>query len=328
MTIDPVTKPGIIVVGSNMVDLISYLERQPRQGETVFGRKFFQGFGGKGANQACMAALLGGHVEIVTCIGDDLFGAGWSAHFRDFGVGTRHMTTVEGIHSGVASIWVETDGANRIVLGAGANTHLQQSHVEHALGALFGERTWEVVLCQLEVSQGSIAQAFKMGRQKGAVNILNPGPAAPLEDDVLALSDWLLPNETELRLLAGEMYGLKDDDDLLLAKKFAEKSGINLVVTLGERGAFLILREDAGRSTHFPAPSVDAADTTGAGDSFAGAFAYGIAAGWSPAKSVEVAVVVSADSVRRPGTAASYPRGDALRRLVNGTAREPEHASN
>lgn len=324
MQVDPVTRPGIVVVGSNMVDLISYLERQPQQGETVFGRKFFQGFGGKGANQACMAALLGGQVEIVTCIGDDLFGPGWSAHFEEFGVGTRHMKTVEGIHSGVASIWVEADGANRIVLGAGANTHLEERHVERSLDHLFGERAWDVVLCQLEVSQASIAQAFATGRKKGAVNILNPGPAAPLRDDILLSTDWLLPNETELRLLAGEMYGLVDEDDLRLAQKFAEKSGIGLVVTLGGRGAVLIRRGEACRPLHLPAPAVDVADTTGAGDCFAGAFAYGIAAGWDPVKAVKVAIAVSADSVRRSGTAASYPRGEALGLLVGGAAREPE----
>jgi ribokinase len=305
-------KPRVTVVGSNMVDLLSYLDRFPAAGETVFGKGFAQGFGGKGANQAVMAALLGAHVDMVTCVGDDIFGPKWIDHFKSFGVATDHVSAMSGIYSGVAAIWVEQSGGNRIVLGAGANDRLSPALVDKAFDKI--ERT-DVVLSQLEVSQAAIARGFEHGRRRAAVTILNPGPAAPIEPSLLALTDWLLPNETELRLLADEMFGLRDEDDLALGRKFVAKTGIQLIITLGERGAVHIDPGSVNGSDILPAPKVRAVDTTGAGDAFAGAFAYGIAAGLPPARCISLAVAISADSVTKPGTSVSYAKGAALEAL-------------
>ncbi|MFU0507820.1 PfkB family carbohydrate kinase [Pseudaminobacter sp. NGMCC 1.201702] len=167
----------ITVVGSNMVDLVSYLHRVPERGETVFGRSFDQGFGGKGANQAVMAALLGGQVDIVTCVGDDLFGPKWFDHFREHGVGINHVSTIAGIYSGVAAIWVEPTGDNRIVLGSGANDHLTPSLVDKAFDDIDATH---VVLSQLEIPQPAIVRGFVHARARGAATVLNPGPAAAL----------------------------------------------------------------------------------------------------------------------------------------------------
>lgn len=306
--------PKITVVGSNMVDLASYLDSFPALGETVFGRSFVQGFGGKGANQAVMAAHLGADVDIVTCVGDDLFNPGWFEHFRACGVGTRHISTISGIHSGVAAIWVEPAGDNRIVLGAGANQHLSVRHVDDAFAAI---QATDLVLSQLEVPQAAVRQGFRHGRDRGATTILNPGPAAALDEGLLELTDWLLPNETELRILAARMFDMTDDDDVRLAARFAEASGVRVVVTLGGRGAAFA---DPGRRGSTPmlfeAPQVCVVDTTGAGDAFAGGFSFGIASGMTPEQSIRIAITVSADSVTKPGTAASYASGTVLQALL------------
>jgi ribokinase len=302
--------PAITVVGSNMVDLLSYLDRCPQPGETVFGRNFVQGLGGKGANQAVMAALLGARVRMVTCVGRDAFTAAWLEHFAAHRIDAAHVDVIDGVHSGTASIWVSSSGENMIVLGAGANAQLDRARVARAFAS---DLQVDVVLSQLEVAQPAIAEGFLHGRRLGAINVLNPGPAAPLDRDLLPLIDWLLPNQTELRLLAYTMCGLSAADDLELAQRLADALGIQIVVTLGARGAGWA----SPGSTPFEvaAPVVAVVDTTGAGDAFAGTFAYALGAGMGARDAVRVAVAVSADSVTRAGTAVSFSRDAALLRL-------------
>ena len=154
----------VMVVGSSMVDLLSYLERFPAAGETIFGRSFSMGFGGKGANQAVMAALLGAKVSMVNCVATDVFGDLTVKNFEGFGIDVRCVDRAEGTYSGVASIWVEPDGQNRIVLGAGANEALTPERVDRAFDELPAPR---VVLCQFEVPQPAIVRAFERGREAG-----------------------------------------------------------------------------------------------------------------------------------------------------------------
>jgi ribokinase len=225
--------PAITVIGSNMVDLVSYLERHPEPGETVFGRHFAQGFGGKGANQAVMASLLGADVRMVTCLGRDRFTQAWMDHFAAHDIDANHVTIVEDEHCGVASIWVSPSGENQIVLGSGANRRLAPEMAGRALDG----RPVDVVLSQLEVPQSTILEGFRRGRSLGAVTILNPGPAAPLEPALLEVADWLLPNETELRLIASSLQLPDASDVVALARASSALLDINIVVTLGARGA-------------------------------------------------------------------------------------------
>lgn len=311
------TGAAITVVGSNMVDLMSYLDRFPQPGETVRGRAFARGFGGKGANQAVMAALLGARVRMVTCLGDDDHAAAWMAHFAAHGIDASGVATADGVHCGVASVWIAPDGENRIVLGMGANDRLSAGHVARAVAG----RPADVVLAQLEVPQAAIAAGFAAGRAQGAVTILNPGPAAALDADLVRLTDWLLPNETELRFVADALGVPARDDDVALAAALAGRLGIDVVVTLGSRGAAWA-RPGAAPVT-VAAPAVAAVDTTGAGDAFAGGFAHALGAGLAVVDAVRLAVAVSADSVTRPGTAASFSRGAALQALVRGVLADP-----
>ena len=301
-TADP---PRIAVVGSTMIDLIAYTPRIPDAGETLVGDSFQMGFGGKGANQAVMARLLGAEVMMVNCLGQDRYGDMTLENFASFGIDTTHVGRVPGA-SGVAPIWVEPDGTNRIIIIPGANHALTPDDARRAIESWPGGG---VVLGQLEIPQHVTAAGFGMGRARGATTVLNPAPAAPLDDELLASADWLIPNEVEFAAISGA----DAHDDRAMAG-FAAGTGTRLVVTLGARGAALV-RSD-GSVVRLSAPAVDAADTTGAGDAFVGAFAYGLAAGLDEVTAVGLGIACASDSVTRPGTQSSFPGEAAAGRLL------------
>jgi ribokinase len=302
--------PWLTVVGSTMIDLVTYTARMPERGETVLGDRFAQGFGGKGANQAVMARLLGAEVAMVNALGDDGYGDETLANFARYGIDTGHVRRVPG-SSGVAPIWVEPDGSNRIIIVPGANRGMLP---DDGVAAVLAQERIDAVIGQFEIDQEVTAAAFGAARKRGTVTILNPAPGAPVSPALAAVTDWMIPNETEFAILA-RTAGLPDDvDDLDAIARASEAFGCGLVVTLGERGAALAgVRGDV---TTLPAPSVDAVDTTGAGDAFVGAFAYGLAAGWDEVDAIRVACAIAADSVRRPGTQASFPDAARCREIV------------
>ena len=303
-------RPAIAVVGSCNVDLVTYSSRIPGPGETVIGDGFAMGFGGKGANQAVMAARLGGAVWMVGRVGDDPYGEMTLANFETQGVGTRYLARVPG-SSGVAPIWVEPDGTNRIIVIGGANNALSPDDAAAAIDTL--DRV-DVVLGQLESPQAATAAAFNAAVARGAVTILNPAPAALLDAMLLAATDWLIPNEVEFAALAA---GEAPTDASMLA--FAARLGRRLVVTLGASGAALVTAD--GRVQRVAADAVEALDSTGAGDAFVGAFGYGLAAGLRELDAVRLGVACATDSVTRPGTQSSFPnevRSQELLRSIAG----------
>jgi ribokinase len=290
-------QPRICVVGSTMIDLICYTGRVPQAGETIQGDDFQLGFGGKGANQAVMARLLGAEVAMVNSLGDDVFGDMTMRNFETHGIDTTHVARVPG-SSGVATIWVETDGTNRIICVCGANCAMLPDDAADAIRAL---APLDVVVGEFEVPQPVTAAAFSAARAIGAVTILNPAPAADMLPALLTVTDWVIPNEGEFARLAGST----EATDAEIAA-FAARTGTRLVVTLGERGACLLGRD--GVVQRVPAPTVTAVDTTGAGDAFVGAFAYGLAKGLDELDAVRLGVRCASDSVQRPGTQSSFPR--------------------
>lgn len=287
-------QPCIAVVGSTMIDLVAYVPQVPTSGETLVGDSFQMGFGGKGANQAVMASLLGADVTMVNCLGDDSYGEMYRENFARFGIDTSHVQTVPGA-SGVASIWVEADGSNRIIIIPGANHALT---IEQASDAIRSLDRLEVVIGQFEIPQTVTTAAFATARQRGSTTILNPAPAADLEEELLANTDWLILNETEFALLAGE----QPTDAAIL--EFWKRTGTRLVVTLGKQGVAMVT--PASKVERFSAQTVTAVDTTGAGDAFVGAFAYGLASGLDDIASVQLGMDRATDSVTRPGTQTSY----------------------
>jgi ribokinase len=293
---DGTGRPAIAVVGSTMIDLVAYTERIPDAGETLVGDRFEMGFGGKGANQAVMARLLGADVAMVTCLGSDAYGDMTLRNFSSFGINTTYIHRADG-SSGVAPIWVEPDGTNRIIIVPGANDALTEDQAADAVHSL---EDVSVVLGQLEIPQRVTAAGFRAAREMGAKTILNPAPAAPLDPELLAHTTWLIPNEIEFGLLARQSA----TKDQALAD-FAAETGVRLMVTLGEQGVALVSEE--GEVIRINATVRDAVDTTGAGDAFVGAFAFGLANGMDEMDSIRLGNSCAGESVTETGTQTSFP---------------------
>ena len=312
MTAPEPRPPSIWVVGSTMVDLITYGPRPPLAGETIFGDRFDLGTGGKGANQAVMCARLGADVTMVNAVGDDVFGTMTIEALRAEGVDVRHVARVEGASTGAAPIFVEPDGTNRIVVVPGANARMDPAAAATAIAAA---ATLDVVVGQLEIPQRVTAAAFRAARERGAMTILNPAPAAAIEQELLAATDWLVPNEVEVEHLAATLglpSGRPTDGATVAAIQAA--TGTGLVVTLGAAGAIGLGRD--GSLIRVPAPVVDAVDTTGAGDAFVGGLAVALAGGADLEQALRAACALASDSVRRPGTQLSFPPAANARRIL------------
>ena len=287
-----------------MMDMVAYAERLPRAGETIHGRSFSLGFGGKGANQAVMCSLLGAEVSMVACIGTDLFGDLTLENFAGFSVRTEAISRIPDVSSGVAPIWVDDSGSNRIIIIGGANDHMSVEDVDAGL-RLAGET--DVILCQLEIPVECVERAFTHAQSVGSIAVLNPAPMVQIEPHVLKLADWIIPNETELRELAGLVLAEPADSVEAAAQAVVEELGSNLVITLGEQGA-LLSQQGVEAVERVDAPVVEAIDTTGAGDAFVGAFCYELALGAHPQTAARMASACAASSVTRRGTQSSFPR--------------------
>ncbi|HET7829132.1 MAG TPA: ribokinase [Candidatus Limnocylindrales bacterium] len=300
--------PSILVVGSTMIDLIAYADVIPEAGQTVVGRDFRMGFGGKGANQAVAAARLGARVSMVNCVGEDSYGEDTLRNFEEQGVDTAWVRRVPG-SSGVAPIWVDSAGMNRIICVPAAN---DATSPELAVAAFEGIRP-NLVVAQFETPQSTTAAVFAAARAAGVPTVLNPAPAAPIEDAVLAATDWLVPNEHEFALIGGGTLdgdAASEDEHM---RELANRLGVSLVVTLGERGAAIL--PAGGAVSRVSAPAVRALDTTGAGDAFVGAFVVGLASGWSAEDAARLGCAFAADSVTRHGTQSSFASRDEAARM-------------
>ncbi len=216
------------------------------------------------------------------------------------------MARVEG-SSGVAPIWVEAGGQNRIIVVPGANDKVDPDQAVEAIRSMSGVRA---VIGQLEIPQRVTLAAFRAAGDVGATTLLNPAPAAPLDPELLAATDWLIPNEHELALVAGAPIDPEDDRALAAA---AARLGPRLVVTLGSKGA-AVVRD--GQVERLPAVEVASVDSTGAGDAFVGAFAYGLAAGLDERTAVSLGIACASDSVTRHGTQSSYASPEQAREIV------------
>jgi ribokinase len=295
----------IVVVGSMMIDQITYCERVPADGETLLADRYEQGFGGKGANQAVMAARLGADVALIGCVGDDDLGRATIDNLDTNGVDAGCVRRIADRNTGVAPIWVDGAGANRILIAPGANRALDASIVADGFA---GRTQVAIVLAQLETPQSATYEAFRIARRRGAVTILNPAPAAAIDPGLLAVTDWLIPNESEYEVL----FGSRPEREAVAADGPSRPYG--LVVTLGAAGALVAA---AGATTLVSAPPAAlVADTTGAGDAFVGAFAVGLAGGLDPVDAARLGCFAGSLSVRRPGTQRSFPSRDEIEHVI------------
>ena len=283
----------ICVIGSSNIDQIAYTKNIPADGETLFGDSFQMGFGGKGANQAVMAGLLGADVYMITCLGDDVYKEMTINNYEANNVNTDHIQLVKGA-SGVAPIWVDATGQNRIIVIPGANNEID---AQKAISSIEEIGDISVLVGHCEIPMEVNHKVFQYAKSNSVTTIFNPAPAKKLEREFLEHISWLIPNENEFELISG----MEPNDENFL--KFNEEIPCNLIVTLGEKGAVLV---DENKTHYFDAPSVNAIDTTGAGDSFIGTFAYELSESNSPESCIKKAVEKASQSVTRKGTQSSY----------------------
>jgi ribokinase len=291
--------PRIVVVGSANIDLVTYTDNFPRPGETIFGREFSLGFGGKGANQAVAARLCGADTAMVARVGDDLFGPATIRNFADRGIDVTHVNITPGVSSGVAPIFVESSGQNRIWVVKGANDRLSPADVAAAADVI--ERADYVVL-QLEVPLETVFYTLRFARSRGIRTILNPAPAQPLDLEAAAFADYVTPNETEAEALAGVPVASLDDARAC-AQQLLDHGLSRVVITLGANGCLLATADGMQHVPPFPVTPID---TTGAGDAFTGSLACFLAEGCPEPEALSRANLYAALSTLGPGTQKSF----------------------
>ncbi len=291
---------NIAVIGSNMVDLIAYITRMPQKGETLEAPDFKMGCGGKGANQAIVAARLGSEVLMLTRVGNDIFADNTLANFKQNGIDTCYVLKTDA-SSGVAPIFVDPESNNSIIIVKGANNLLTPNDIQMAAEDI---KQCQLIVLQLEIPTQTVYEAIRLGAESGIPVLLNPAPAQPdLVLDKVKTCEFIVPNETELSLLTG--MPVDSEADIHNAAAALRDAGVkNVIVTMGKRGV-LWLSED-GREQYFPPIVVNAKDTTGAGDAFIGCFSSVYVKYGDVAKAITIANHYAADSVTRLGTQTSY----------------------
>jgi ribokinase len=292
-------RPRIAVVGSANVDLTTFSERFPKPGETIFGQTFDLGFGGKGANQAVAARLCGADVFMVARVGDDLFGPSTIKNFEKLGIDATHVRQVAGVSSGVAPIFVDPSGQNRIIVVKGANDLLKPADVDAAANTL---KSADCIVLQFEIPLETVYYTIQFARRNGIRCILNPAPAQPVDLAAVVDLDYFVPNESEAETISGMPVRNIDDAKRCAAKLLA--SGIRrVIITLGANGSLLA---DSEGMEHVSAFRVKSVDSTGAGDAFIGSFATFLGEGLEEREAVKRANLYAGLSTTGVGTQKSF----------------------
>ena len=303
-------KPRILVVGSFVMDVIAATEQVPGPGQTVYGKAFHMAPGGKGANQALQCARLGAEVTMVGCVGDDLFGQQLLEPLRDAGMDISHVVVRKGIHSGVGHVTLEVtehSAQNRIVVIPGANQTLKVEEVAWIQEAV---SDFDLVLLQLEVPVEVNRAVARWAREAGVTVILNPAPATELDDELLSLVSYLIPNEQEASQethlpLRVDRTGPKDGDLRAIAAALRNRGVEHVIITLGGYGSAVA---EAEGPRYIPCVRMEhVADPTAAGDSFVGALAAALSVGLEQDEALTFASYTAAITVSRLGAMPSLP---------------------
>ncbi len=293
-------KPLITVIGSYAVGMTMSASRFPLPGETVLGRGFQQLHGGKGSNQAIAVARMGGNPLFVSGVGADGFGAAALAMLQHEKVDTTFVKQVRDFPTGVGFVIVDdATGNNEIVIDFGANNAVFPEDIEE-LEHIIAKS--EIVLLQLEINRFAVERAIDVASELRKTIILNPAPYQALPESILKKVTYLIPNETEASMILNTKPGKENGKSL--AAMLRERFGLSAIVTLGENGAFLCTDTC---EAHIPGIPVKAIDTTGAGDTFCGAFAVSLSEGKPLWDAVAFANRAAALSVTKAGVVPSIP---------------------
>ena len=300
----------IVILGVFVADTAYRAERQPRMGETILGESFKLGPGGKGSNQSVAAARAGGEVHFITRLGRDPFADMALKTWADAGV-VPEVTQHEDSYTGAAYIFVEsTSGNNAIIVAPGAASTISPDDIEARRDLIEGAA---VFVTQLEQPMDAAVRALEIAHAAGVKTILNPAPAAEIAPEILALCDFVTPNESEAEGITGVPVA-SVEDATRAAGVFLERGVKAAIITLGENGA---LYRDSQRVLHVPAYNAGPVlETTGAGDAFNGAFATALAAGTDPVEAVRFGCAAAGISVTRLGTAPSMPSREEILALL------------
>ncbi len=294
---------GIVILGSSNTDMVLYVPEIPKPGQTVRGKNFTINGGGKGANQAVATsrAVDGNcYVYFIACVGSDSFAENSKILYKENGINTDYIFTIDGQPSGSALIFVADSGENTIGISSGANAMLSEEYVERSKLIL---QDADYLLTQLESPLESIQSAFKIAHESGTKIILNPAPAVKLPSEVLSIVDYITPNQSETQFYTGIMP--VDEGTASAAAAEFHRMGIeHVVITMGSQGAYY---SSLSVKKMIPARKVEPVDTVAAGDTFNGAFVAGMAMGKSEVDALIFASTAAALAVTRKGAQISTP---------------------
>lgn len=309
---------NIYVLGSINVDLVISAPIFPKQGETIHGKDFLINSGGKGANQAVAAKKLGANVHLIGAVGNDEFKDIALKVIRSSGVNTESVF-VKDAKTGVAMI-IKHEGDNRIILDSGSNILISR---EDLVQGLKGAREGDVFISQFEVNMDVVYEGLKIAKSLKMVTILNPAPAALIKDEAYKDIDYLVINQSEAELLTN-IYPKSFEDTKEVFNFFKKKGLKNLIVTLGSKGSVYLGHEVFKTEAY----KIITVDTTGAGDSFIGAFAYGLVNDLSPNETLKIANATSALVCLRPGAQRAMPSLNEVEKFIIEKGEENEKETN
>jgi ribokinase len=302
----------IVVVGSSNTDLIIKVPEIPRPGETLLGGEFMTFPGGKGANQAVAASRAGGDVVFIAAVGDDAYGVEAIKGYEQDNINIQEIKVCKGVPSGIAMITISHKGENAITVASGANAMLTPADLDETEEA-FDEA--DFMLIQLETPLETVRRAVELCGIFRTSVILNPAPAAELPDEILRKVHFITPNETEAERLTG--IEVSDETSAAQASDILHERGVKtVIITMGSKGAFLS-DPDSGTRKMVPGFSVEAVDTTAAGDVFNGQLAVILSEGRSLEEAILFAHAAAALSVQKLGAQSSIPRREETEKYLN-----------
>ncbi|AJS57666.1 ribokinase [Paenibacillus sp. IHBB 10380] len=288
-------KPKITVVGSINMDLVTITSQVPKSGETLFGDQFQMNPGGKGANQAVAAARLGAHVQMIGCVGNDIFGKDILEHLQDEGIDVSNVEPVTDV-TGTATIIVSNQD-NSIIVVPAANSHVTASFVNSKRDVIADS---DILILQLEIPLEAVQKAVEIAKENGVTVILNPAPMQELPSELIKNVNYLTPNEHEQMLLKRE--------------RTEEELEGKLIVTKGSQGVTIL---EATRDINIPAYPINVVDTTGAGDAFNGGLALALSKGFTLREACKYGNAVAALSTTKLGAQTGMPTGEEVAEFIN-----------